>query len=321
MDTIVSFYKFVPVSDPYALQADYKAFIQENCLHMKGSILLAAEGINGGLAAPREEIERFGAYLRADPRFSSIEFKESLYEDVTYRRMLVKVRKEIVTMGIPNIDSIGDTAAFLSAETFLQWQRENRPMVVVDTRNDYEYNLGTFRGALNPKTDSFREFPQWVEENLADKKDEPIITFCTGGIRCEKATAFMKKAGFTNVYQIDGGILRYFESTQAEPDNGWEGDCVVFDKRKAVDRYLQPSKKEICFVCLGELTPETTAAVHYEAGKSCTICSHEMEIGAQKRQAEGRRKQQENYLRNQRILAEEKARYSAAFVSSSLARA
>jgi UPF0176 protein len=320
MDTIVSFYKFVSISDPHQLQAECKAFIQRHCPQMKGSILLATEGINGGLAASSAEIEVFGAYLRADSRFSDIVFKESEYDAVTYRRMLVKVRKEIVTMGIEGLDPVADTGAFLSPATFLQWQRENRPMLVVDTRNDYEYNLGTFRGALNPHTAAFGEFPQWVAENLKDQKEVPIVTFCTGGIRCEKATAFMKKEGFTNVYQLDGGILRYFEVTQQEADNGWEGDCIVFDKRKAVDRYLRPSKKEICFVCLAELSLSTTAAIDYEAGKACLTCSHQMEMGVQKRQEEGRRKQQENHLRNQQTWAQEKARYSSEFASSSLAR-
>ena len=321
MDTIVSFYKFVAISDPEQLQAAFKAFIQQHCPQMKGSILLATEGINGGLAASKEEIETFAAYLHADSRFSTILFKESQYNDVTYRRMLVKVRKEIVTMGVEGLDPIGDTGAFLSPATFLQWQQENKPMLVVDTRNDYEYNLGTFRGAINPNISSFGEFPQWVEDNLKDQKEASIVTFCTGGIRCEKATAFMKKAGFTNVYQIDGGILRYFEATQQEVDNGWEGDCVVFDKRKAVDRFLNPSQKEICFVCLGELFPVTTSSTSYEAGKACTTCSQEMETVAQKRQAAGQQKQQENYLRNQQTWAQEKARYSAEFGVASLARA
>ncbi len=322
MDTIVSFYKFVSISDPYACQADFKAFIQAHCPQMKGSILLATEGINGGLAAPQAEIQIFSSYLHADPRFSDIVFKESEYDAVTYRRMLVKVRKEIVTMGVEGLDPATDTGAFLSPATFLQWQREKRPMIVVDTRNDYEYNLGTFRGAVNPNTTAFGEFPEWVEENLQHQKDAPIVTFCTGGIRCEKATTFMKKAGFTNVYQLDGGILSYFEATQQEADNGWEGDCVVFDKRQAVDRYLQPSQKEICFVCLTELSEATTARADYEAGKACIACSEKMHTVAQKRQAEGKRKQQANYLRNQQTWAQEKAHYSAAFPpSASLAQA
>jgi len=312
MDTVISFYKFVPIEDPRALQGELKKFVETACPNMRGSILLATEGINSGLSAPQMEIDAFGAYLRQDPRFSDIQFKESYYEAISYRRMLVKVRKEIVTMGIPDVDSIHDTGAFLSPATLDQWYKEKRPMIVVDTRNDYEYQLGTFQDAINPKTTSFRQFPQWVEENLSKEKDTPIVTFCTGGIRCEKATAFMRKAGFKEVYQLDGGILRYLEATKTQPEIHWEGDCVVFDKRKGLDRFLNPTAKPMCFVCLGELTPAITASRSYEAGEACIPCSEKMELHAKKRQEEGRKKQALYQENRKRVLAATKKQYASA---------
>lgn len=270
-DCIVSFYKFTKLSNPESLQAPLKA--KAISLGLKGTILLAHEGINSSLCGTHEAVKSFIASLEAIPEIGPLEIKQHEAELSAFRRMNVKIKKEIVTMHKPGLEPATDTGHFLSSEEFKRWMDEGRDFVLVDTRNHYEVAQGTFVNAIDPKTQSFGEFPEWVEQNLSDKKDSPIVTFCTGGIRCEKATAHMKQQGFKHIFQIKGGILQYFADTQKDGKAPhWEGDCIVFDKRKAVRPDLTPTDKELCFICLGSLDTVDLARPPYAAGKLCSPC-------------------------------------------------
>lgn len=282
---VVSFYKFQELKDLPQLQSDLKTWALSEKL--KGTILLAAEGINGSISGDKAAVTRFLTAMAEDERIGPIGFKENPAEDATHRRMLVKIKKEIVTMHKENLAPQTDTGFFLSAEQFKQWCDEGKDMLLVDTRNDYEVALGQFKGALNPHTKSFSSFPEWVEKNLADQKDKTIVTYCTGGIRCEKATAYMKQQGYSQVYQIQGGILQYFadlgENNQAPH---WEGECVVFDKRKAVGPDLQATKQDLCFICFKKLD-KVEEDNKLPAGHLCESCQEKYEAKKAERQIKG----------------------------------
>lgn len=231
---IASFYKFIPLEDFESLREPMLAKMRE--LEIRGTIILAHEGINGSFAGLREPMNHFYHYIHNDIRFADLNFKETFDEKNPFDKAKVKLRKEIVSMGAPDIDTT------LYEETHLdplEWHEliQDPEVLVVDTRNVYEYELGTFKQAINPNTDNFREFPQYVQDQLADKKDKKIAMFCTGGIRCEKTTAYMKAMGFENVYQLKDGILNYIESIPEE-QSLWQGQCFVFDDRVAVDNQL-----------------------------------------------------------------------------------
>lgn len=232
---IASFYKFVPLTD----YAEMREPILEQMQHhnIKGTILLAAEGINGGFAGPREAMECLYTYLRAYPTLHDLNFKETFDEKNPFDKAKVKLRNEIVTMGVQSVDPLKSTGTHLDPAAWHEFIRDPE-VLVIDTRNDYEYELGTFKNAINPNTDNFREFPEYVAQHLSDKKDKKIAMFCTGGIRCEKSTAYLKEQGFNHVYQLQDGILNYLE-TIPEDDSLWEGHCFVFDDRVAVDTKLQ----------------------------------------------------------------------------------
>ena len=293
MDTIIAFYKFVKIDDLASLRTSLQNLTSK--LHIRGTILIAHEGINSTLAGSSKNIATFRKKITSDPRFSDLVFKTSYFEDVSFRRMLVKIKKEIVTMKSKDIDPTTGTGKYLPPNEFKKWKDERKEMIIVDTRNDYEVNLGTFKGAIDPDIKSFSEFPHWVDKNLADKKEKTIVTFCTGGIRCEKATAYMKKQGFHDVYQIEGGILNYFKETKnSEETSHWQGDCVVFDKRKAVKPDLSITNKEICYICLSNLSKENKSNHTYPAGSICLSCDESLIENQQKRQELGKLKQMAN---------------------------
>lgn len=293
MTTIIAFYKFVTIEDLPVLRKQLQALT--NRLSLRGTILIATEGINSTISGSKENIQQFKEALTSDSRFADIVFKESFYDDISFRRMLVKIKKEIVTLKVGDQQVSKSTGAYLPPQEFKKWKEEGKEMILVDTRNDYEYKLGTFKGALNPKTNSFGEFPKWLHDNLSDKKDKTIVTFCTGGIRCEKATAYMKNEGYKNVYQIEGGILNYFKEVQDTKDTShWTGDCVVFDKRHAIQPNLSASQKEICYICLSELKKENKSKNTYPAGKICLACDDKLIQNKERRQALGRLKQIKN---------------------------
>ena len=305
-DTVVSFYKFVKIQDPKALQTKLKELTDK--LNMKGTIILAHEGVNAMVSGSSSNIQAFKEYLWADKHFTDLEFKDSYYDKESFRRMLVKVKKYIITMR-KEVDPLEETGEYIAAEEFKKWQDEQKDMLIVDTRNDYEYQMGTFKNAIDPDIKSFDEFPDWVEKELGDQKDKTIVTFCTGGIRCEKATAYMKKIGFKKVYQLEGGIIKYLEKTMDEKENNhWEGECIVFDKRKAIDKSLEPSRKNICYVCLEEIMPGDSSH-SYPAGEACNRCDSKMSQHHQKRLARGIERHKQNLEAREKFLASEREKY------------
>jgi UPF0176 protein len=232
--TIASFYKFVSLIDFEMMREPMLGKMRD--INLKGTIILAAEGINGGFAGKREEMELFYAYIRNDSRLTDLNFKETFDEKNPFDKAKVKLRKEIVTMGVKNVDPTKSSGTYLNPAEWHEFIKDPN-VILIDTRNDYEFELGTFKNAVNPSTENFREFPEYVEKHLQDKKDKKIAMFCTGGIRCEKSTAYLKEQGFQNVYQLHDGILNYIESIP-EDKSLWEGACFVFDDRVAVDHNL-----------------------------------------------------------------------------------
>ncbi|USQ13937.1 rhodanese-related sulfurtransferase [Legionella lytica] len=231
---IASFYKFVPINDYESMR---KLLLSQMIAHkIKGTIILAAEGINGSFAGSREEIDRFYQHIRQDTRLADLRFKETIDKENPFEKAKIKLRKEIVAMGINNVDPLKTVGTYLSPE---EWNVliQDPEVILIDTRNDYEYDLGTFKNAINPNTENFRNFPEYVEQQLLDKKDKKIAMFCTGGVRCEKSTAYLKDLGFPEVYHLQDGILHYIE-TMPKEKSLWEGQCFVFDNRMAVDEDL-----------------------------------------------------------------------------------
>lgn len=232
---IAAFYKFVSLEDYETKREPLLAKMHE--LGIKGTIILASEGINGSFGGSRESMDQYYQVLRQDPRLSDLNFKETFDKENPFEKSKVKLRKEIVTLGINNIDPLKTVGTYLNPE---EWNEliKDPDVVIIDTRNDYEYELGTFKNAINPNTDNFRNFPEYVKEHLIDKKDKKIAMFCTGGIRCEKSTAYLKELGFPSVYHLHNGILNYIEEMPKE-ESLWEGQCFVFDNRVAVDADLE----------------------------------------------------------------------------------
>lgn len=231
---IAAFYKFVTLDAFEELREPLLQKMRE--LGIKGTVILASEGINGSFAGDRETMDAFYEVLRADPRLNDLYFRETYDERNPFEKAKVKLRKEIVTMGIQDINPNDEVGEYLSPE---EWNEllSDPDVVLVDTRNDYEFEVGTFRNAINPDIENFRDFPDYVEHNLMDKKDKKIAMFCTGGIRCEKSTAYMKKLGFDKVYHLQGGIIKYLQDMDKK-DSLWDGYCFVFDDRVAIDKDL-----------------------------------------------------------------------------------
>lgn len=229
---VSSFYKFVPLTELTLLREQLLAAMFDHAL--LGTIILAKEGINGSFSGSEENVRQFYHYLRAMPSFSDLFFQETEAAQIPFTKAKVKLRREIVTMGVDGVDPRKTPGEYLSPQ---EWNELiNQPdVMLIDTRNDYEVYLGTFKNAINPKTENFRDFPAYVQTHLADKKDKKIAMCCTGGIRCEKSTAYLKQLGFKHVYQLKGGILNYLNSIPAEQSQ-WQGTCFVFDDRIAIEK-------------------------------------------------------------------------------------
>lgn len=227
---IATFYKFIPLDHYESLKEPLLASMKTH--DILGTILLAQEGINGGFAGTPDEMAAFYQYLRSDSNFSDLVFKETYSDMMPYEKAKVKLRKEIVTLGVPGIDPTQETGTHVSPHEWNQLIADPE-VVVIDTRNTYEVELGTFKHAINPETENFRDFPAFVEQHLLDKKHQKIAMFCTGGIRCEKSTAYLKSLGFHDVYQLEGGILNYLKDVPSQTSL-WQGSCFVFDERIAV---------------------------------------------------------------------------------------
>lgn len=265
---VAALYKFVSLPDYQELQEPLLAYCVEQGI--KGTLLLAAEGINGTVAGSREGIDSLLAYLKADERLAELSHKESFYEELPFYRMKVKLKKEIVTMGVEGIDPRHVVGTYVKPK---DWNAliSDPDVVLVDTRNDYEVELGTFKNAINPKTDSFREFPAYVADNMDPGKQKKVAMFCTGGIRCEKSTAFMKEQGFDEVYHLEGGILQYLEDVP-EAESLWQGECYVFDNRVAVNHQLERGTYDLCHGCRLPITEADKASERYIEGVTCPRC-------------------------------------------------
>ena len=241
---------------------------------IKGTILLAREGINGTIAGSRQGIDAVIAYLRCDPRLTDLETKEASIKHLPFKRTKVRLKKEIVTLGIPDINPLENVGIYVDYDDWNDLISEP-DILVIDTRNNYEVEIGSFKGAINPKTNSFREFPDYVTHNLNPYKDKKVAMFCTGGIRCEKATSLLISKGFKEVYHLKGGILRYLEKVQLE-QSLWNGECFVFDKRVAVKHNLEKGSYEMCLNCGYPISETDKLSLDYEEGVSCPRCIHSL---------------------------------------------
>jgi len=266
---VAALYKFVRLDDFEALRNPLLAVCNEYAI--KGTLLLAAEGINGTIAGSRDGIDAVLSHLKGDVRFANLEHKESFHDVCPFKRMKVKLKKEIVTMGVTDIDPARIVGTYVDPQ---DWNAliADPDVTVIDTRNHYEFKLGTFERALDPNTESFGEFPAYVARELDPQKHKKVAMFCTGGIRCEKSTAYLLQQGFDEVYHLKGGILKYLEEVPAE-QSLWRGECYVFDDRVAVDHSLTRGKHDMCFGCGLPVTEEDKASPLYELGVSCPACA------------------------------------------------
>lgn len=240
---------------------------------IKGTLLLAPEGINGTVAGTPEAIDQLIEHLATIPEFHGLELKFSSASEMPFHRMKVRLKREIVTMGVEGLDPDRDAGTYVAAN---DWNAliADPDTIVVDTRNDYEVSLGTFRGALDPQTKSFREFPAWVESHRDELEGRKVAMFCTGGIRCEKATSYLKSIGLEDVFHLKGGILKYLEEVPAE-QSLWDGECFVFDERVSVGHGLEEGDSELCRACRRPLTAADRALPGYSPGISCAQCIDE----------------------------------------------
>ncbi len=283
-------YHFVSLPDFKDLQAPLLEFCKSQ--KIKGTLLLAEEGINGTIAGLPENIRNVLAYLRTNPifkdRLADLEHKESWSDKHPFYRMKVKLKKEIVTLGVPGVSPTNKVGTYVKPEN---WNDliSDPDVVLIDTRNDYEVDIGTFKGARDPKTATFRQFPEFVKENYDKNKHKKVAMFCTGGIRCEKASSYMLDQGFDEVYHLEGGILKYLETVPQE-QSLWEGECFVFDQRVAVKHDLQVGSYDQCYACRYPLSEEDMQSPHYTPGISCPHC-HDKISEAKKARLTERQKQ------------------------------
>ncbi|PHS19268.1 MAG: hypothetical protein COA86_05785 [Kangiella sp.] len=265
---VCALYKFVALENYRSIQKPLLDFMKSH--EVCGTLLLAQEGINGTVAGSRKSIDQLLVWLENQSGLDSIVVKESISEEKPFKRTKVKLKKEIVTMGVEGIDPRKVVGTYVEPK---DWNAliTDPDVLLVDTRNDYEYAVGTFENAVNPNTVSFRDFPDYVKNNLSPAKHKKIAMFCTGGIRCEKSTAFMKERGYEEVYHLKGGILKYLEEVPKE-ETTWKGECFVFDDRVTVDHDLNPGSYAQCNACRMPITDEEQQSEHYLQGVSCPHC-------------------------------------------------
>lgn len=284
--TVAALYKFAPLQDLEQLREGLTAVCLRN--GVMGILLIAQEGINGTIAGSAAGIEAVLDAIRSIPGLANIEHKTSHADDMPFYRMKVRIKNEIVTMGVPDVDPNREVGTYVEPA---DWNEliSDPDVVVIDTRNKYEVRIGTFEGAIDPEIDSFRELPAWIDARKGLANKPKIAMFCTGGIRCEKSTALMKAKGFDEVYHLKGGILKYLEEVPQE-DSLWQGDCFVFDQRVAVGQGLAISDYELCYGCREPITKEDIASAHYIAGVCCPHC-HDKQTPEQRRSFIERQKQ------------------------------
>lgn len=284
--TVCALYKFVSLPDYQELRDKISA--QLSSLDIKGTLLLAQEGINGTISGADGQIELFLSWLQKDTRFAGIDYKLSYHSDQPFHRTKVKLKSEIVTMGVDYVDPNKVVGTYVEAEDWNDIIADPNT-VLIDTRNEYEVGIGTFQNAINPHTETFREFPEYVQENLDPSKHKKVAMFCTGGIRCEKASAYMKEQGFEEVYHLKGGILKYLEKVDNE-ESLWNGECFVFDDRVAVNQQLEKGTYDQCHACRYPVTEAQKLSEFYIPGVSCPRCYDSLTV-EQKSRFEERERQ------------------------------
>ena len=282
---VAALYRFAPLDGFADLREPLTGFGRTH--GMRGTLLLAAEGINGTVAGSGEAIAALVDHLEAVDGLAGLEVKYSRASAMPFHRMKVRLKKEIVTMGVPGLDPRRSVGAYVEPA---DWNAliADPETVVIDTRNDYEVAIGTFRHAVNPRTSSFREFPEWVSARRDELAGRKVAMFCTGGIRCEKATAYVKSLGIDEVFHLKGGILKYLEEVPAE-ESLWDGECFVFDERVSVGHGLAEGEAELCRACRRPLTPAERASEHFVEGISCERCFEERSEADRRRYAERHR--------------------------------
>lgn len=267
--TIATFYYFIDIPDCEG----FRELLQKQCVEsdVLGTIILAAEGINATIAGPKRGVENVLAFIRSDKRLVEMAHRECSTECLTFHRLRIIIRPEIVTLGDPSVNPNDGAGNYVSPE---DWNEliSDPEVKLIDTRNDYEVELGTFKGAIDPKTTAFGEWDDYVKQNLGDSKKQKVAMFCTGGIRCEKASAHLLKNGFERVYHLKGGILNYLQNVKPE-DSLWEGECFVFDHRVSVVHGLEEGDAAICFGCRWPLKAEDLKSSEYEPGVCCPRCA------------------------------------------------
>ena len=270
---IAAFYRFVRINDIPALRAEITSF-GENVAGLCGTILLAPEGINGTIGAHPNALDKIIAFLDTKTGITQGELKYSHASERPFNRFKVRPKKEIITMRRPDADPTVQVGDYVEAA---DWDKltSDPEVTLIDTRNIYETDVGIFKNALDPRIDTFSEFPAWVEKNLDPKKHKKVAMFCTGGIRCEKASSYMLAAGFEEVYHLKGGILKYLETIPAE-QSSWDGECFVFDQRVSVTHGLEEGGYSVCHGCRAPLSAEDVKHEKYEAGVSCPHCASKL---------------------------------------------
>jgi len=279
---IAALYKFARLDDYEQMRQPLLKMMMNH--DVKGTLLLASEGINGTISGTRENIDALLAYLKSDERLANLQHKESYTDEHAFYRTKVKLKKEIVALGIEGVDPVNQAGTYLHPK---EWNEllSDPEVVLIDTRNDYEVKIGSFERAVNPDIKSFRELPGWVDKNLDPTKHKKVAMFCTGGIRCEKSTSLLNKMGFQDVYHLQGGILKYFEEIDNK-DSKWKGDCFVFDQRVSVDQNLEKGDYDQCYACRMPISEEEKKSDHYEPGVSCPHCYDKVEVERKRRFAE-----------------------------------
>jgi len=265
---VSALYHFVKISHPEKVRTPLLSFLEK--FQIRGTLILAEEGINGTVSGSRESIDELYKWFAEKPEFKDVKAKESFHEQQPFYRTKVKVKKEIVTMGVQGIDPQKIVGTYVKPE---DWNDliSDPDVILVDTRNDYEYQIGSFKGACNPNTESFRQFPEYVKNELNPTKQKKVAMFCTGGIRCEKSTAYLKEQGFEEVFHLQGGILKYLENIDAK-ESLWNGECFVFDNRVSVGHGLKVGDYELCHACRKPLSLTERTHKHFQEGVSCHHC-------------------------------------------------
>ena len=274
MHKIITLYKFHKIHEPLKLQAALKKELKN--LDILGTIIVGNEGINGTVSGTSINLDRAIERLKFHSKILDLDLKESFSKKSPFLRLKIKIKDEIVTMGKKNINPSTQAGEYINHKG---WNAliEDKNTLLIDTRNSYEYAIGTFKNSINPKTSNFKEFPEWVKKQKfseSDKKQKKVAMFCTGGIRCEKASAFMKNEGFENVYHLKGGILKYLEETETR-NSLWQGECFVFDDRVSVKHDLSEGSYDLCHGCRMPITEQDKLSSHYVKGVSCSNCVNE----------------------------------------------